>query len=322
MTDEHGSHPGPPPALEFRPTDPGRVPTIRDRASWMGVAVANLGDVLTTLGQVAVAVDRAGAAVNEAGTACGSAGAALAEVVAGSNDWEAGQTTQHLTVAASAITETEQLLYAIASGVTTIVERMLAPDGSPVPAGARAARAPVAGRGHPTHTPAPPPDQRDHDWATQVGAQLTEWEEGNPTEALVFDAAGQDWQVNSGVDAGLTTAARTVIENMIADGEVGASTDFAANIGERTALRDAASHAETKAAVWAAAEGKQLVDVVTNRKYVCGQYYEPGNRRALPGCAQAVAAILPAGFRMRVWRRGVAAPMVITGRGRKADDGR
>ncbi len=287
----------------------------------MGAAVANLGDVLTTLGQVAVAVDRAGTAVNEAGTAWGSAGAALAEVVAGSNDWEAGQATQPLTIAASAITETGQLLHAIAGGVTTIVERMLATDGSLVPPGARAARAPVAGRGHPTHTPAPPPDQRDHGWAAQVGAQLTEWKEGKPTEALVFDTAGQDWQVNSGVDVELTTAAEAVIESMIADRDVGASANLTANIGERTALRDAASHAETKAAVWAVANGKQLIDVVTNRDYVCGDTYKPGHRLNPPGCAQAVAAILPVGYRMRVWRRGVAAPFVITGRGRKGEDG-
>lgn len=133
----------------------------------------------------------------------------------------------------------------------------------------------------------------------------------------MFDAAGADWQVNSGVDATLTAAAETVIESMIADGEVGASANFATNIGERTAVRDAASHAETKAAVWVAANGKQFVDVVTNRDFVCGQTYRPGDRLNLPGCAQVVAAILPVGHTMRVWRRGVPTPFVIAGRGQK-----
>jgi hypothetical protein len=197
------------------------------------------------------------------------------------------------------------------------VERLRDPDSNPVPPGARAARAPIAGRGHPTHTPAPPPDQRDHYWAAQVGAQLTTWERGKATEALVFDTAGHDWQVNSGVDADLTAAATVVIETMITDGEVGTSTDVIGNHSERSALRRAAAHAETKAAVWAAAHGKQFVDVVTNRDYVCGEDYTPGVRETPPGCAQAVAAILPAGFRMRVWRRGLPTPFVITGRGRK-----
>ncbi|WP_084580142.1 DddA-like double-stranded DNA deaminase toxin [Kutzneria sp. 744] len=63
--------------------------------------------------------------------------------------------------------------------------------------------------------------------------------------------------------------------------------------------------------------GKRFADVVLNRDYVCGDTYKPGDRRNPPGCVQAVAAILPVGSRMRVWRRGVAAPLVITGRGRK-----
>ncbi|WP_273937186.1 DddA-like double-stranded DNA deaminase toxin [Kutzneria chonburiensis] len=133
----------------------------------------------------------------------------------------------------------------------------------------------------------------------------------------MFDAAGADWQVNSGVDPALTAAARQVIERMIANGEVGTSGNAVTDSAERTAMRDAASHAETKAAVWAAANGKKDVDVVTNRDFVCGDDYAPGNRRKPPGCAQAAAAILPAGYRMRVWRRGVAKPLVIRGRGKK-----
>lgn len=104
---------------------------------------------------------------------------------------------------------------------------------------------------------------------------------------------------------------------MIRNGEIGTLADPATNNGERTAIRRAAMHAETKAAVWAAANGKQFVDVVTNRDIVCGEDYEPGNRRRPPGCAQAIAAILPVGYRVRVWRRGVAAPLVITGCGEK-----
>lgn len=143
------------------------------------------------------------------------------------------------------------------------------------------------------------------------------WKEGRSTEALVFDTAGRDWQVNSGVDAELTAAAEEAIETMIANGEVGASANVATNSGERTAIRYAASHAETKAAVWAAANGKRFVDVVLNRDYVCGDAHKLGDRRNPPGCVQAVAAILPVGSRMRVWRRGLTAPLVITGRGRK-----
>jgi hypothetical protein len=69
--------------------------------------------------------------------------------------------------------------------------------------------------------------------------------------------------------------------------------------------------------VWAAATGRTFIDVVTNRALVCEETYQPGKRQYPPGCAQAVAAILPAGYRMRVWRRGVAEPPVITGRGKK-----
>jgi len=277
--------------------------------------VASLGDVLVALGHVAATVDRAGTAVGEAGTALGTAGAALAEAVAGSNDWEAGQATEYLTVAIATTSEVDQLLHAIAGAVATIVERMLTPDG--VPSGARAARAPVAGRTHPTHTPVPPPRDRDHEWAARIGDQLTQWEVGGRTEALVFDADGNDWQVNSGVDSELTAAASAVIEEMISAGEIGASPDPSGNQSERTWLRQAKTHAEAKVAVWAAANGKKLVDVVTNRDIVCGDTYQPGKRQYPPGCAQVVAAILPAGHRMRVWRRGVAEPLVITGRGKK-----
>ena len=104
---------------------------------------------------------------------------------------------------------------------------------------------------------------------------------------------------------------------MIANGEVGTSASIATNIGEQTAIRRAAAHAETKAAVWAAANGKQFVDVVTNRRFVCGEAYLPGDRSKPPGCAQVVAAILPIGCSMRVWRHGRATPLVITGLGWK-----
>jgi hypothetical protein len=109
----------------------------------------------------------------------------------------------------------------------------------------------------------------------------------------------------------------SVTEEMIAAGEVGTSPDSSGNQSERTWLRQAKNHAETKAAVWAAATGRKFIAVVTNRDLVCGETYQPGKRQYPPGCAQAVAAILPVGHRMRVWRRGVAEPLVITGRGKK-----
>ena len=279
--------------------------------------MASVGEVLFALGEVAGAVERAGRAVNEAETACRNALAGLTEAMAGSNDQDAGEAPEYMAMALSKVGDVDDTLHAILGKVSAIVGRLANPDGTLVPPGARAARAPVAWRGHPTHTPAPPPDQRDHEWAAQVGAQLTEFDDGQPTEALVFDAAGQDWQVNSGVDPKLTAVARSVIAGMIVNGEVGTSGDAVTDSAERTAMRDAAAHAETKAAVWAAAKGKTDVDVVTNRKFVCGDTYGPGDRQNPPGCAQAVAAILPVGYRMRVWRRGVAEPFVITGRGKK-----
>ena len=283
----------------------------------MGVAVANLAAVLTALGQVAVTVDRADTAVSEAGSAFDSAMAALTEAMAGSNAAEAAEALAHMTIAITTTTDVDELLRAIADKVSTIVSRLVNPDGAQTPSGAQAARAPVAGRAHPTHTPAPPPEERDYEWAAQVGQQLTTWQRGMTTQALVFDAAGQDWQVNSGVDAGLTAATKPVIEDMIATGEIAATDDPVANQAERTGVRQAVTHAETKAAAWAAANGKKLVDVVINRDIVCGQTYRPGDRQNPPGCAQVIAAILPRGHTMRVWRRGAATPLVITGHGRK-----
>ncbi|EWM16566.1 hypothetical protein KUTG_06870 [Kutzneria sp. 744] len=223
----------------------------------MGAVVANLGDVLTALGQVAVTVESAGAHVNEATTTLSSAGATLTEALGGSSAPEAGQATEHMAIAINTTTGVEALLRAISTAVGTMVERIVAPGGPPIPSGARAARAPVAGRTHPTHTPVPPPSERDHEWAARIRDQLTVWKQGRSTEALVFDTAGQDWQVNSGVDAELTAAAEEAIETMIANGEVGASANVATNSGERTAIRYAADHAETKAAVWAAASGSR-----------------------------------------------------------------
>jgi hypothetical protein len=272
--------------------------------------VANVGEVLAALGSVAGCVDRAQQDF-------GGAHGALTDVLDGSVVPEAGQALVGMAMAAEHADDVAALLGNIAGKLADFVERIRAADGTSVPPAARATRSPVAGRTHPTNTPPPPVDQRDWEWVAQVGAQLTEWAVGKATEALVFDNNGQDWQVNSGVDAELTTAAKAVVENMIANGEVGTSEDASANNFERTTLRQAVTHAETKAAVWAVANGKQFVDVVTNRDFVCGQKYKPGDRFRPPGCAQAFAAILPVGYRMRVWRRGVAAPLVITGRGEK-----
>jgi hypothetical protein len=279
--------------------------------------MASVGEVLAALGTVAGCVDRAAHCVADARSQCGDATGTLTEALAGCRDPQAGDALAGMSVATGHIDDVATLLGDIAHRLGEIVGRIRGADGTVVPLGARAARSPVAGRTHPTNTPPPPVEQRDHEWAAQVGAQLTEWERGQSTEALVFDVAGQDWQVNSGVDAELTAAARAVIENMIAESEVGTSPDIATNQAERTALRRSALHAETKVAAWAAANGKRFVDVVTNRDLVCGQRYEPGVRSRQPGCAQAIEAILPVGYRMRVWRRGLATPMVIVGRGKK-----
>ncbi|MBB5897044.1 DddA-like double-stranded DNA deaminase toxin [Kutzneria kofuensis] len=280
-----------------------------------------MGEVLSALGSVAGLVDGAVRGVADAQQEFGGAYSVLADVLAGHSAPEAGQALAGMAMAAERADDVACLLGSIAGRLTDFVERIRSADGTSVPSGARAARSPVAGRTHPTNIPPPPVDQRDWEWAAQVGAQLTEWKEGHSTEALVFDAAGQDWQVNSGVDTELTAAARVVAETMIANGDVGTAGDAATNQAERTAVRRAATHAETKAAVWAAANGKQFVDVVTNRDFVCGDDYAPGVARKPPGCAQAVAAILPIGYSMRVWRRGVAEPFVIMGAARRADDG-
>ncbi|MEV6607154.1 DddA-like double-stranded DNA deaminase toxin [Kutzneria sp. NPDC051319] len=279
--------------------------------------MANVGEVLSALGAVAGCVDRAARVVATVQQDIDDARGTLTDVLAGSAVPEAEQVLVGMAAATECIDDVAELLGSIAGKVTDFVERIRCADAPSVPPGARAARSPVAGRTHPTNVPPPPVDLRDREWAAHVGAQLTEWKWGKATEALVFDTTGQDWQVNSGVDAELTAAARAVVEGMIRSGEVGASSDPIVNHGERTALRQAVTHAETKAAVWAAAKGKEVVDVVTNRDFVCGQKYVPGDRFRLPGCVQAIAAILPAGYSMRVWRRGVAAPFVIAGRGEK-----
>ena len=279
--------------------------------------MADIGEVLSALGGVARHVDQAARAAGEAHGQFGDAHRTLATVLTGHQNPDAADALTDMQMAASHADEVVELLGSITGKLADFVERLRKADGTSVPPGARAARSPIAGRTHPVNTPVPPADQRDQTWAAQVGAQLTEFTEGRSTEALVFDAAGQDWQVNSGVDAKLTTTAEAVIENMIANGEVGTSASIATNIGEQTAIRRAATHAETKAAVWAAANGKQFVDVVINRHFVCGEDYLPGDRYRPPGCTQAVAAILPIGYSMRVWRRGRATPFVITGRGRK-----
>jgi SCP1.201-like deaminase len=279
--------------------------------------MASVGEVLAALGGGAGAIDRAARHIADAHTEFGGAAALLGDVLAASGDQQAADATAGMTGATDSTADAAILLSRAADQLATVVERLRTADGTAVPPGARAACAPVPGRTHPTHTPVPPAHARDHEWAGQVGAQLTQWQRGKPTEALVFDAAGNDWQVNSGVDAALTAAASAVIEEMISAGAVGTSADTAANHAERTWLRRAKTHAETKAAVWAAANGKKFVDVVTNRNMVCGEEYEPGNRYRPPGCAQAVEAILPAGYTMRVWRQGMAEPLIITGRGRK-----
>ena len=277
--------------------------------------MANVGEVLSALGSVAGSVDRAAGHLDGAESEFGDAHSALAVALDGCRDPQAGDALLGLAAATAQLAEAIALLGLVTARLDAFVARICGASGTSVPPGARAARAPIAGRVHPTNVPPPPVHQRDYEWAAHVGAQLTEWERGRSTEALVFDVDGQDWQVNSGVDAKLTAAASTMVENMIANGEVGTSADMATNRGEWTGLRKAVTHAETKAAIWAVATGKRFVDVVTNREFVCGQKYEPGNRLRPPGCAQAVAAILPVGYTMRVWRRGVAAPFVVTGRG-------
>ena len=156
--------------------------------------MANVGEVLAALGSVAGAVDRAVSCLGHAQTDFSRAADVLAETLAGHSDSQAGDAVAGMTVAITRVEEVVTLLGEIATQLDAFVERIRGADGTSVPPGARAARAPVAGRGHPTNTPAPPVDQRDYGWAAQVGAQLTEWEGGRPTEALVFDVNGRDWQ--------------------------------------------------------------------------------------------------------------------------------
>ncbi|GAA0591969.1 hypothetical protein GCM10010174_03830 [Kutzneria viridogrisea] len=215
--------------------------------------------------------------------------------------------------AAEYLADVGTLLARAADLLAVVVERLRGAGGEVVPPGARAARAPVPGRTHPAQLPVPPVAARDRAWADRVGAQLTTWLSGAPTDALVFDSGGSDWQVNSGADQELTAAARSVVEKMIASGAVGGSGNLVNDAAERTALRASALHAETKAAAWAAANGVTWLDVVTNRDYACGEDFRPGDRKAPPGCVQAIAAILPVGATMRIWRRGIPAPLTIKG---------
>ena len=277
--------------------------------------MANVGEVLSALGIVAGIVDRAATHLDGASSKVDGVQTALTTALDGSRDPQAGDALTDMAVATAHLEEAVAALGIVAERLDAFVARICGASATTVPPGARAARAPIAGRVHPTNVPPPPVHRRDHEWAAHVGAQLTYWQIGKATEALVFDVEGRDWQVNSGVDRELTAAASTVVENMIANGEVGTSPDVVTNQSERTALRQAVTHAETKAAVWAAANGKRFVDVVTNRDFVCGEQYQPGDRERPPGCAQAVAAILPDGYRMRVWRRDLATPFVIAGRG-------
>ncbi|EWM16476.1 hypothetical protein [Kutzneria sp. 744] len=106
-----------------------------------------MGDVLLALGEVAGAVERAGSAVNDARDALGRAHAALTEATAGSNDQDAVEAPEQLAVATSEAGEVDELLHAILGKVSVIVGHMVNPDGTQVPSGTRAARAPVpAGR--------------------------------------------------------------------------------------------------------------------------------------------------------------------------------
>jgi SCP1.201-like deaminase len=279
--------------------------------------MASVGDVLAALGNVAGGMARAAQWVAQAHAELVDAHARLTETLAGHNESQAADALNHMAVAIDSAGDVDTLLTRTADQLSSMVEKIRQADGTvTVSPGARAARAPVAGRVHPTNTPVLPPHARDHEWAGQIGDQLTEWIDGKPTEALVFDTDGNDWQVNSGVDAELTAAARIVVDEMIATGKVGNSPDPLVNHSERAWLKQAVTHAETKAAVWAAANGKRFIDVVTNRKFVCGQIYQPGERRYPPGCFQAVGAILPVGYRMRVWRRGRSEPLIIEGQGR------
>ncbi|WP_273937188.1 hypothetical protein [Kutzneria chonburiensis] len=118
--------------------------------------MANVGEVLFALGEVAGAVERAGRATGEAETAFRNAYTGLTEATAGSHDQDAREATEYMAMAISKAGEVDDALHAILGKVSTIVGSLINPDGTTVPPGARAARAPIEGRAHPANSPAPP----------------------------------------------------------------------------------------------------------------------------------------------------------------------
>ncbi|MBB4968768.1 DddA-like double-stranded DNA deaminase toxin [Saccharothrix violaceirubra] len=155
------------------------------------------------------------------------------------------------------------------------------------------------------------PDLRGAGWAERVRWELPAWDLGDKTEGKIYDESAKCWKLLSGVDRAesLTGEARYRVLKAIRDGLAPGDPKYAKGLGI------AATHVETKAAVWARRTGRALVDVVTNRNYVCGQAYRPGISSVTAGCAQAVRLILVKGQTMRVWCDGREVPLIIEGEG-------
>jgi Double-stranded DNA deaminase toxin A len=243
----------------------------------------------------------------------------LSFTLAASSNPDAQAVAEELPLALQRVNEARDAVVA-ATAVLAEMIRKLTGGGT----GALVASAPVAAAAHPTLRQAPPADQRDQQWANQVRRQLAEWKTGGKTEGMIFDPESGDWKLRSGTDdlEQLTAEAEQRIQEAINNGDVGTCKDPRLVMHEQNKLREARTHVETKAAVWARRNGKRTVDVVTNRKYVCGEGYSPGTFDRPPGCYQAVAAILPKGSTMRVWVIGRQSPIIIEGKAWDGDAGR
>ncbi len=158
------------------------------------------------------------------------------------------------------------------------------------------------------------PELRNSNWANRVRRGLPEYRSREKTEGKLYDDSSHSWELVSGMDhqGKLTRVADEIIGEAIKAGFFnGAVRKFSR--GHADMLRKAAAHVETKAAVWARQSSQRIIDVVTNRNYVCGKSYDPNRFDAYPGCFQAVELILRKGQTMRVWTAGSSKPVIIRG---------
>ncbi|GAA2666072.1 MULTISPECIES: DddA-like double-stranded DNA deaminase toxin [Actinosynnema] len=160
-------------------------------------------------------------------------------------------------------------------------------------------------------------EDRTSTWARRVQRGLPTYAKRDKTAGMFYNDSSQSWELLSGTDhrGGLTRKARQHISRMTSKGFFDDKPPTTKS-HHSLKLTHASTHVEVKAAVWARDSGQSVVDVVINRRYVCGDDYDPTVPEKHPGCLQAVESILKHGQVMRVWRVGGAGePVVIRGKG-------